>query len=196
MEPTAFIKVTKLEAARRQLATAIDLWADDRDPVSVHSLAFAAHQIVHDINRQRGGSTLLLDEPSIRADKKHEFINLVKRDANFFKHADNRSKGKKKAETEIEFNPETNELFIALTIAALQYIEQDLTKLEVAFYTWYRINRPDMLTDAGRELFENGIPTQTKLALRAMNKREFLECFLKIGSSKLSAGSSCRNAAR
>lgn len=173
------MKVTKLDAARRQLKTAIELWANDGDPVSIHSLAFAAHQIIHDLNRRNGGPTLLLDEPSIRPEKKNEFANLIKQDANFFKHADNRTKGRIKPPVEIDFDVESNELFIAITIVGLQYLGQTLTELEIAFYTWYRINRPDLLTDAGRELFENSIPAQGAAALRSMEKKEFLKKFIK-----------------
>ena len=180
METQPFIIVTKLDAVRRQLGTAIALWANDGDPISIHTLAFAAHQIVHDLNRQQGGPPLLLDEPSIRPEKKHDYANIVKRDANFFKHADNRGKGKQKPEMEIEFDPNSNEFFIALTILALQFIKQDLTELEIAFYTWYRINRPEMLTDTGRELFERSVPAQVASVLRAMKKKEFLDHFIKI----------------
>jgi hypothetical protein len=39
------IVVTKLDAARRQLRTAIHLWFNDGDPVSIHALAFAAYEL-------------------------------------------------------------------------------------------------------------------------------------------------------
>jgi hypothetical protein len=48
-------KISKIEAACRQLNTAIKLWFADGDLVSIHTLACSAHQIVHDINRQKGG---------------------------------------------------------------------------------------------------------------------------------------------
>jgi len=37
------IIVTKASAAKSQLETAIQLWFDDADPVSIHTLAVAAH---------------------------------------------------------------------------------------------------------------------------------------------------------
>lgn len=48
------VTVKKLEA-KRQLHTAITLWFADKDQVSVHTLACAAYQIVHDINRNKKG---------------------------------------------------------------------------------------------------------------------------------------------
>lgn len=84
------ITVTKMEAARRQLQTAIGLWAAEGEPVSIHTLAYSAHQVVHDLNRKAKGPHMLLDMPNIRKDRQSEFISMIKRDANFFKHADAR----------------------------------------------------------------------------------------------------------
>jgi hypothetical protein len=42
----ARMKITKLDAAKRQLATAIRLYFEDRDPVSVHTLVMAAGEII------------------------------------------------------------------------------------------------------------------------------------------------------
>lgn len=40
------IQVTKLDAVRRQLETAVILWFHDGDPVSIHTLTGAAYQII------------------------------------------------------------------------------------------------------------------------------------------------------
>jgi hypothetical protein len=40
------IVVTKLDAARRQLKTAIKLWFEDGDPVAIHTLIVAAYEII------------------------------------------------------------------------------------------------------------------------------------------------------
>ena len=46
------IRVSKLDAARRQLDCAIELWFAGKDEVSIHTLAAAAHQIISDINKK------------------------------------------------------------------------------------------------------------------------------------------------
>jgi hypothetical protein len=53
------IKVSKTDAAKRQLDTAIRLWLDEGDSVSIHTLAAAAHQIVHDLGKKRGVTDML-----------------------------------------------------------------------------------------------------------------------------------------
>ena len=55
------IRVTKLDAALRQLNTAITLWFRDGDEVAIHTLAAASHQIVYDIVRKKNGPDLLYD---------------------------------------------------------------------------------------------------------------------------------------
>jgi hypothetical protein len=60
------LKVSKTDAAKRQLETAIRLWFFSADPVSIHTLAAAAHQILHDLGKKRGVPTALRDIPGIR----------------------------------------------------------------------------------------------------------------------------------
>lgn len=55
------ISVTKLDAARRQLETAERLWFLEDDPASIHTLAAAAHRVVHDIAEKAGDGATLLD---------------------------------------------------------------------------------------------------------------------------------------
>ena len=55
----AILPVSKFDAARRQLETAIRLYFFQGDPISIHTLASAAAQILHDLSRHRGGGELL-----------------------------------------------------------------------------------------------------------------------------------------
>ena len=49
------MQLSKLEAARRQLETAIKLYFEYGDEVSIHALAAAAYSLIRDINEHRGG---------------------------------------------------------------------------------------------------------------------------------------------
>src|SRR6266446_6563741 len=96
-----WITVTKLDAAKRQLRTAIELWFHDGDPVSIHALVYAAHEIIHRLFRQAGHTGLLFDldadsalpkgtdaTPEELVVLRSEFPAFLKRNANFFKHAE------------------------------------------------------------------------------------------------------------
>jgi hypothetical protein len=50
------LKLSKLDCARRQLELAIELYFMERDPVSIHTLAGAARQLIEDINKHRVGN--------------------------------------------------------------------------------------------------------------------------------------------
>ena len=174
------IIVTKLDAARRQLHTAIDLWASEGDPVSIHALAYAAHQIIHDLNRKAKGPHLFLDMPGIKKEKRDEFVFMVKRDANFFKHADKR--GKREDPPHIEFTPELNELFMLIAVMGLTYLKHQLTEYENGFVLWYRVHHPDMLDEAPGHDVQGTVDVNTWRAYKQLPKREFLEVFKSIST--------------
>jgi hypothetical protein len=51
----------KLEVARRQLETAIQMYFNCGDPVSTHTLATAALEVLIGLNKARKGSPMLSD---------------------------------------------------------------------------------------------------------------------------------------
>jgi hypothetical protein len=86
------LNVSKLDAARRQLETAVTLYFDDGDPVSIHTLTAAAHQVIADLSKKRGGRRMIIDvavEKTVRPEKRAEARKIVRAAANFLKHADN-----------------------------------------------------------------------------------------------------------
>lgn len=82
------ITVTKLDATRRQLETAVILWFHEGDPVSIHTLAAAAYQILNDLNKKCGGAPMMKDAKIIRPECVKEFYRILAKAENFFKHAD------------------------------------------------------------------------------------------------------------
>ena len=98
------IRVPKLDAAKRQLHTAIQLWFEDGDPVSIHTLVSAAHEIIHTLFKRKGLKGLLFDNPDIPAQVRSEFAQAIKSAANAFKHARDDPTGT------TEFAPVLNEL--------------------------------------------------------------------------------------
>ena len=110
------VTVKKLEAAKRQLHTAITLWFADGDFVAVHTLACAAHQIVHDIKEKNKGAELLLDSCVIRDEFRKEYLAEMRKAMRFFKHADRDPD----PNGTVEFSPAITDLFILFTIIGLE----------------------------------------------------------------------------
>ena len=165
------IKVTKLDAARRQLTTAIELWFQDGDPVAIHTLAYAAHEIVHRLFRQRGLKDLLFDSGVVKEERRKEFNLLLKESANFLKHAERDSK----EDDAIDFETFGNDLFIIMTLEGLRRMEEKLKPVELAFLVWQSLNTSYLAPG----LVQQNIPVEILEQFRAIKRSEFLKIFLK-----------------
>ena len=84
------LKITKIEAAVFQLETAIELWFNGGDAASIVTLAFAAHEIIYQINKAHpsGSGTLLAPDKKLFKDAKilDEWETIFKLDSYFCKH--------------------------------------------------------------------------------------------------------------
>ena len=82
-------QLTKLEVARRQLATAIDLFFADRDSVSVYSLATNSWEVIDALCRKAGIGSFSIQTRENVPSGKDLMVNYVNSPyRNFFKHAD------------------------------------------------------------------------------------------------------------
>ena len=161
------IRVSKLDAARRQLDCAIELWFADKDDVSIHTLAAAAHQVIHDINKKKGGQELLFDSIKIKDEYRSEFIALVKKDMNFFKHADQDPEGI------TEFVPMGSILFMFFSVMGLQQLGESLNDVEDTFVNWLALHYPNWIREAYRRKLEQTFSVQHLNEIRGLGKQEF-----------------------
>jgi hypothetical protein len=162
--PDDRILVTKLDAVRRQLNTAIRLWFEDADPVSIHTLASAAHDILHQLFKKRGLTGLLFDADIVVPEYRREWIEAITKHYNFFKH------GRKDADKTIELRPGVNEFLLIFQIRALRQMGETLTFFEQAFMQWYFINRPEFLIEGAYK----GRDIEAFAQIRTLTKQEFL----------------------
>ena len=141
------MKLDKAQVARRQLGTALALFIDDLDPVSVHTLACAGGEVAEHLTRKAGiqpfTSHALATFPDL--DLK-EVRRLQNQFWNSFKHATTHT-GKDRADHELldRFNDLQNDhtLFVGwhdylLAVNAIPIEAQ-------AFQAWYFALYPDKL---------------------------------------------------
>ena len=141
-------ELTKLEVARRQLAVAIRLFFDDRDPVSVYTLAANAQEIVDVLCTRQGIDSLsgqargnLSGDRSLK-----DLINDPYR--NFFKHADRDPDA-----TIGGFSDEQNDHLLMLAVEDLLRLEAPkLIECQI-FQTWYLAAYPERIAPADLERF-------------------------------------------
>jgi len=170
------MKLDKTEIARRQLGTALALFLEDNDPVSVHTLACAGCEIAEHLTRKAGqepfSTHALLTFPDL---DRGEIRRLQNQYWNAFKHARTRD-GMEREDTDLfeRFEDDVNDhmLFVgwynyALAVRALP-IEAQI------FQAWYfalypeRLN-PEVDTTIHQQVFpmlSSKSRTDQKLALR------------------------------
>lgn len=130
--------VTKIEAAERQLKTAIHLFFEQGDPVSIHSLTCAGHNILHDIGKKRQIKSIR-DDSWVKDDKKKEFHSLISGVENFLKH------GSREKEQSLEFRPAVTPLYILDTIALKAKLGRQLSQEDALFLVWFHLKNPETL---------------------------------------------------
>jgi hypothetical protein len=165
--------VSKLDGARRQLSTAIELWFNDKDAVSIHSLAYAAYDVIHTLSEKHGRTKkLFLDSDLVKHEYKRIFRDAARRAGNFFKHAD------RDPEEKLEFKPIINEFFIYFAILGIELMGLPASRFERAFLMWICLHHPEMLTEKGRVIFSDNFPIDALNELREIPKSEFFQAWL------------------
>ncbi|MGO9940692.1 MAG: hypothetical protein ACLPH3_23765 [Terracidiphilus sp.] len=165
--------VTKIDAARRQLATAIDLWFNDKDAVSIHTLAYAAYDVIHGLSKRRGRKqSLIMDYEGIKDEYKQVFRKAARKAGNYFKHADY------DPDENLDFNPASNELFIFFAILGVELMGITINPIERAFVVWRCLQYPHLMTEHGRKMFSDSFPGNEIKYIRTIPKHEFFHEFL------------------
>jgi hypothetical protein len=180
---TGKLTIGKLDAARRQLHTAITLWFCEDDPVAVHTLACAAYEIIHAISLKRnpGRRDLLFDTDYIKDEYRREFNAMLKEAANFFKHAD------RDGDSIIEFNPRLSEHFMMYSIVGVQLCGERTNTVEAAWMMWNYLHKPHLLTEEGRRSLADSVPIDSINNARALSREEFFRGFCE-ASHMIAAG--------
>lgn len=166
------IQIRKLDAARRQLRTAITLWFNDGDPVSVHTLACAAYEIIHAVSKKRNPGRRGLIYRARSQEYHAEFTKRVRKPANFFKHADHDPDGV------MELDPRTTQAFVLTAVIGLELCGEEYAAEELAFKWWFQVNNSRYVTDAGLKKMAEYLTADDVAEFRALGKSQFFDAFL------------------
>lgn len=139
------LQVSKLDAARRQLETAIKLYFSKGDFVSIHSLAFAAFQVTKNLCDQQPDhpnsfSTWLKQSiPDTYQDECHRRMNEA---ANYFKHAD------RDPAALLDYIPDQYEFIMMMAIEQYRGLTQEENSIFHAFRIWFLWHHQTWVTKA------------------------------------------------
>ena len=133
--------VTKLDAAKRQMHEAIRLLFEGRDPVSIHTLAAAAAQVLADLCNSRGVGMPLRNGDRIREERRREWLQAMKASENFFKHAD------RDPDESHDFNREATHFVLLDAVTMYAALTSRFTDEAGVFQSWFFLKYPDLLLD-------------------------------------------------
>jgi hypothetical protein len=135
------VRISKLEAALRQLEAAVNLFFEDGDRVPIHTLAAASRSVLNDLSRAEGREAGLdaIFVQLIRPEKLGEVQGLLRQAQNFFKHAD------KDPDTLLDFNPTMTEILLWDACVLYETLTNTYQPLTVLFRVWFTASHPEIL---------------------------------------------------
>lgn len=146
------VTISKLDAARQQMETAVRLYFSHGDPISIHTLVAASYNVLRDLNKKCGGVGLVVKEQFLEAVKdecQKEMQARLNAAENFFKHAD------RDADSSFDFNPDVTELLLFEACSVYFRLSREYPLPLRLFQWWFMANNQDLfnLPDDQRGVF-------------------------------------------
>lgn len=133
--------ITPLEAGKRQLKEAIWLFFEERDPIAIHTLTKAAHEILFRLGEPQNVASMVWNHIAMKPKFKKEYVKAMNTAANFFKHA-----GENPQEV-INFKPRLTHFFLSDAIRLLAQIKEEPFFEAQMFNAWFVKEYPETLED-------------------------------------------------
>lgn len=138
-------RITKLDAANRQLDQAISLFFERGDMLSVHTLTGAAFQLFADIGKLDGVVSRYRSDELIRAGRMKEWIQVLNSTQNFLKHAD------RDPNEEHVYVEEGTILLLYEAVELAQRVAPLRGGARLAFQLWFISSYPEMIEPAVKD---------------------------------------------
>ena len=133
--------VSKLDAAKRQLDIAINLFFKNSDPISIHTLTAAAYEILAVIAKHENIQTIIKNNPLIKKEHQKEYHDCLVKAQNFFKH------GSTDIKKTLDFNPEQTTFLLFDAVRIYVQLTEEKRPNMVAYNTWFCLKHPYILTE-------------------------------------------------
>lgn len=167
------VKLTKLEAARRQIESAIWLWFVDDDHVSVHALAAAAHRLLVELAAIREKSAWPYSAAYLPAAPAKARRGDPGDGVMFFKYA--------KKDESYELSEQWTELYLFDAVMAYSNLagESGASALMSTFVLRFGVLRQDLFVPDAFSLLEERVSKTFSLErLERLSKIDFLKEFI------------------
>jgi len=169
-------RINKIEAAKRQLDTAIIMFFEKKDPLAVHTLACAAYDMLRNLAGNKTSQKLqtIKDNTVISANQKKDWQQELNNPQNFLKHADKDPNGI------LDFFPEITQYFLSDACNLYRHITTDITNPMIIYTGWFFTKNPNFLNPGEKQT------TYKKIAekLDTNNYSLFLNSILQLNKAK------------
>lgn len=141
------LKVTKFEAAERQLIQGIRLFFEEGDPISIHTLVEAAVQVFRDLAPKYNTSSCITEHPELSHVHKSVIYKAMNEARNFFKHA------KKDSDQVLEFDITRNNISLLECSTLHTSIKGKVIPEVLVFELWFLSQNKDLFV-SNKEFME------------------------------------------
>jgi hypothetical protein len=163
--PAKTLIVTKESAARTQLETAIMLWFNYGDPISILALAAAANDCYDAMGAHIGAPSFFRAWLKTRSSA---FQDQVRETQNFIKHGRMNLKGR------VRYTPRVAEILMVDSIVCHENVFPRTTPLMRLYFARFALENPEIVVPERRPIFSKGADVDKLLNF---DRLQFLEEF-------------------
>lgn len=166
------LKLRKIDAAKRQIESAIWLWFADADIVSVHTLTIATHRILRELSELWGVTPLPLTAKYLLNGQGKKPKPPCEEAESFFRQAKN--------DETYELNETVTELYLFDAVMAyINLLDNDAASaLMSTFVVRFGVQRPELFAPGTFSILEKKVGKTFNLErLEKLSKLEFLKEF-------------------
>jgi len=158
--------ISKIEVVKRNLNKAIKDFFGEDDPVSIHILSSAAHDILTALAKKGGIKNIFSElDIIIKPEFVEDFKKRLRNPYNFFKHAT------RDPDKTLEFNPQLTEMILLDSVLIYHALKRPYTVEMHTYLLWHHLKSPELLCESA---FKDFIEKK-RLDINWEHKNLFLE---------------------
>lgn len=165
------MEISHLDAAKRELETAVRLFLNYGDPVSIHLLGHSSLDMLRNLGNKQGINSFVFDEMvnMVKKPRQKEFIDAIRAPGNYFKHVD---KGQKDT---ITFPPETTEYLLYDASLIYEKLTKERYALFQAFILFFGITHKNAFYKNIQEKFDLKVKEAERLGIDLSSRSTYIE---------------------
>lgn len=139
------VPVSKIDAVKQQIDEAIWMFFNRRNPIAIHSIVGAAHQVLHDLT-DRNSSMIKNDRAASASSKNKNWYRRLNKEYNFFKHAETDK------DKTINFDPLLHTYYLVDCVYMYRALTGESPHNHNIFDAWFALANPNAIGNQSSKL--------------------------------------------